>query len=396
VYNSGVLATQLGILSRLISDTEQTSIPTWQAAGINVDDVIGYVQIAKDAVSKIEASSPSNVKEDIDLATDKIKQLSTAANIASDALIEMQRDSAEQAKYIKFDQSQVKMPTAKQLQINGVVKGLTLWGGIGWSNGHILDLIQKPKVVTDAIDKYYNDENSASIRKIEQDKVDQILNRAKSNHLVVEPVAYYDETGTSKKPLRMFILMDAAREFAVNAFAPYFNYFEKIYKGPTYYAGEGTNDPILVKKGGEIVGIIMPARIGPNVIQRAMKASSPAVPVEAPPATVQEESKAIESGAAANSVPVVQSEEIPAVTTAAAPEPVISEPVISQEKQAALDLLQSVIDGKADLMDSDLSNQLEDVYNKFQGDSDVMAKFDSAAAAYATFMVENAKVAISG
>ena len=64
------------------------------------------------------------------------------------------------------------------------------------------------------------------------------------------------------------------------------------------------------------------------------------------------------------------------------------------QSQAARELLQSVIDGTADL-DEGLTERLEAVHDQFQGDAEIMALFEQAANAFSDAMVAKAKAALA-
>lgn len=56
--------------------------------------------------------------------------------------------------------------------------------------------------------------------------------------------------------------------------------------------------------------------------------------------------------------------------------------------------LQSVIDGTADMLDTDFADRLTKVYDDYQSNSEVMELFNSAAEAYSNFMVAEAQKAL--
>lgn len=69
-------------------------------------------------------------------------------------------------------------------------------------------------------------------------------------------------------------------------------------------------------------------------------------------------------------------------------------PAADDQSQAARELLQSVIDGTADL-DEGLTERLEAVHDQFQGDAEIMALFEQAANAFSDAMVAKAKAALA-
>ena len=66
------------------------------------------------------------------------------------------------------------------------------------------------------------------------------------------------------------------------------------------------------------------------------------------------------------------------------------------EKTAARGLLQSVIDGSADMLSADLADRLTAVGEKYESDPDLGELFNQAATAYGDFMVAQAKAALNG
>lgn len=200
------------------------------------------------------------------------------------------QEAESQAAYTKFDPSTIKMPTAPQLGIN-MMRGLVLiTDRPGWSNDHIMDVTQRPKVVTDAIKKYFVDETSDSIRRVAADQADRILAMAKAATVKVEPIAQYDNTTenvsalaaqsgdrknfSKKTTTNSVILANEQAGVAVSLDRRYFGYFFKTYKGAEFFASDAES-AVLVKHRGQVVGVVMPIRVGrENVLTRAMKAAN--------------------------------------------------------------------------------------------------------------------------
>lgn len=191
-------------------------------------------------------------------------------------------DDLEQAKYTPFDRSKVKMPTAVQLLLN--TKGFPIIidydGKDGWSNGHLLAL-SKPKLVTDAIAKYHVDEQN--LRKLGQDAVARVI--PKDATVRLEPIADFageepwssstvsDLQRKAKKKYKAVVLANQPAGVAVQVDANYFGYFDKTYKKPDYFVGRDGQGAVVVKKAGEIVGVMMPMKAAGNVLMRAAKAA---------------------------------------------------------------------------------------------------------------------------
>lgn len=60
---------------------------------------------------------------------------------------------------------------------------------------------------------------------------------------------------------------------AVLVDARYFAYFDKIYKQPDYYVGRDGAGAVVVKKSGNIVGVISPMKGAGNELKRATRAA---------------------------------------------------------------------------------------------------------------------------
>lgn len=195
---------------------------------------------------------------------------------------EEQADVAEQAKYQPFDRSKVKMPTAVQLNLNA--KGMPILidydGQNGWSNGNIL-AFDKPKLVTDAITKYHVDEQN--LRRIGKDQVDRVTPNDAT--IPLEPTANFEDVQESQRStvsklqtrpqvkISAVVLINQESGVGHAVDARFFGYFDKVFKKPDYYASRDPQRAIVVKKGGKIVGLIMPMRVAGDALKRAARAA---------------------------------------------------------------------------------------------------------------------------
>lgn len=217
-----------------------------------------------------------------------------------------QAESIEQAKFSPFDPSTVRMPTAIQLGLDNKFQSyqdeakLRLIPG-GWSNGHILDIANRPKVVLDAISKYFGDETSVSIQQVKQKDIDRILDNARAAAIVmVTPIAGFDDEfidtgaikgsglnikrGKDKKvPINAVVLANQEAEVAVQLDRRYFGYFTSAYKGCEFLASTDGAGAMLVKHNDRIVGIAMPIRNGDmqSMLKHALAVQSEPAKTEA-------------------------------------------------------------------------------------------------------------------
>lgn len=150
-----------------------------------------------------------------------------------------------------FDPASVKMPTAPQLSLKTLGRFRLLETG-GWSNGYVLDINNRPKVITDAFAKYYNS-NPDALKTIDAAAAESYINKFKSKATTqVEPTSTYENKGET------FVVLtneQASTAKAVNV--KYFGYFFKAYKGARFFTSSDDTDPIvMVKKGGSLVGFM--------------------------------------------------------------------------------------------------------------------------------------------
>lgn len=226
-----------------------------------------------------------------------VKQVEQVIEGNRDPLANAEEDP-EQAAYSKFDRSKVKMPTAVQLLLNQLSFPILInyKGQDGWSNGHILAL-SKPKLVTDAIAKYHVDEEK--LRRLDEGAVSRVVPRDAT--LRLEPVAFYDKTdrvidngammrsggkksNVAEVKTNAVILANEEAGVAVQVDAKYFGYFDKTYKQPDYLVANDGTGAVLIKKAGEVVGVMMPMRAAGDSLKRAAKAAGTADKVAPEPA----------------------------------------------------------------------------------------------------------------
>lgn len=373
-----------------------------------------------------------------------------AASSTTPLTAEEQADADEQAKYKPFDRSKIKMPTAVQLNLNA--KGMPILidyeGQDGWTNSNIL-AFDKPKLVTDAIAKYHVDEQN--LRRIGKDQVDRVTPNDAT--IPLEPTANYEDVQASqrssvsalqKRPqmkISAVVLLNQEAGAGVTVDARYFGYFDKVYKQPDYYASRDPQRPIVVKKGGKVVGLIMPMRVPGDALKRAARAAGvdgDVTPVaqgwdtNAQAGSLRRDTLTQENAGTtytltvggqygsgywfieANGRQVVENPSsnsqssfatLRANGLAALKSQVIADEKAEQNKAgqevkadeqlaAAIELLQSVIDGTTD-MDSGLADRLQAVHDQFAGVTAFDALFEQAAQAFADAMVAKARSALA-
>lgn len=369
-----------------------------------------------------------------------------------------QADADEQAKYQPFDRSKLKLPTAKQLGM-GTMGKIVVFGdedGKGWSNGSILDL-NRPKLIADAITKYYIDDTSESLRQLSMDAIGRVV--PKDATLPLEPIADYSSTGVdmasmakaangalsgsgSSKDVKALaykavVLVNQEAGKAVLVDARYFAYFDKIYKQPDYYVGRDGAGAVLVKKAGNVVGVISPMKGAGNELQRAARAAG--VDGQVTPVaqgwdtngltgimrrdTVTRESTgntytltvggqygsgywfievngkqiaASPSGDHQSSFASLRAKGLGALQSHVTADKKKAELAPQQDDKlaTAIDLLKSVIDGSTD-MDAGLADRLQAVHDEFAGNAEFDALFEQAAQAFADAMVAKARTALA-
>lgn len=210
-----------------------------------------------------------------------------------DRAIEAVSEAEEQADYSPFVAADVKLPTAVQLGLNTIGR-LILMGedpnetpGPGWSNGHIVDLVQRPKLIDDAIKKYFVDTTSQSIRHLSESKFDPIISAARSRTHEIAPLGFYVSKSRAANDVKKgtfayqtvrtpaVVLGDESTGVATLVNRLYFGYFFRTYKGCTFHVGDPTQS-IAVKHNGQLVGIIMPINgASAKMLKAARRAASP-------------------------------------------------------------------------------------------------------------------------
>lgn len=265
----------------------------------------GLIALGDAVIANVDASPMSRLSkayhEYVKRIEAEIQRLTSLATEKEKSQAE-KADAALQAKYGPFDPKSVRMPTAIQLGLDNKIQTqlgeaiLRLFPG-GWSNGHMLELGRRPKLVNDAIVKYYGDEHSSELRPVDQSAVDRIVNTAKvSSRIKVEPLATYDDefvvrggiTGSGvdmkrekdhKIPVNAVILGNEVSALATQVDRRYFAYFASTYKGCEFFAPPDGNGTILVKHEDNVVGVVMSIRFSHemrDMLKRATRAQSEA------------------------------------------------------------------------------------------------------------------------
>lgn len=252
-------------------------------------------------------------------------------------------DAALQAKFGPFDLQSVRTPTAIQLGLDNKVQTqlgeavLRLFSD-GWSNGHLLELGRRPKLVTDAIMKYYGGEQASDLRSVDQSAVDRIVNTAKTSvRIKVEPIATFDDefvvrgaikgSGLDMKrekdqklPVNAVVLVNEVSGLAVQLDRRYFAYFASTYKGCEFFSSPDGASALLVKQEDRIVGVVMPVRVNyamGDMLKRAVRANSGAKEfVEIPPEGSQNLASSTQTGSIKGKVKVYGAPDSPEIDAA--------------------------------------------------------------------------------
>lgn len=246
----------------------------------------GLISFADSIFVNVDASPLTNFSKAYSAYLDRISSETArldALAVEKETMDAAQAEATEQAKFSPFEPSTVRMPTAIQLGLDNTFQSyqdqakLRLIPG-GWSNGHILDIANRPKVVLNAISKYFGDENSVSIQQVQQKDVDRIASNARTAAtVVVTPIAGFDdefiETGEikgsgidlqrskdKKMPLNAVVLASQEAGVAVQLDRRYFNYFASSYRGCEFLASADGTGAILIKHNNQTIGVAMPIR----------------------------------------------------------------------------------------------------------------------------------------
>lgn len=206
-------------------------------------------------------------------------------------------DAEEMSNFRPFDPSTLKMPTAVQLGLNRHVAGIIVPVSDkdpsvvldGWSNGHMMDLIQRPPLVLKAIEKYYGDLTARAVRRLPMSKIEAVESRARGRSTQVEPISHYDyeqvNTDPKAKPkgnnalaytqVNSVVLSAKDGDAWVALDVKYLAYFWKTYKGCEFFA-DGPMESVAVRHHGKLVGVIMPMNFkgDTSVLARAKRVTA--------------------------------------------------------------------------------------------------------------------------
>lgn len=203
-------------------------------------------------------------------------------------------NEAESWRYTPFDASTLKMPTATQLQLQKVKKLILFKApdgtfAPGWSEGGMMDVEQTPKLVEDALKKYYNGNRESDTLRITPTAArDIIMDRAKTAKVDVKPVSAVEVTSrtyNAKNAIKRgsnyevsktggLVLANVDEGLALTVDQRFFAYFYKTYRGADFYA-KADGSLVLVKHNGKVVGVIMPIRSDDSkMLARALRAGS--------------------------------------------------------------------------------------------------------------------------
>lgn len=272
--------------AKLLSILEGLGVTTSDAQALmeTGDDDVGNAfnegmtpaQVAKLLMEKDMTALTGATAEAAKAAADTAKEAAKKTLAAAADLAEQ----AKQAEYTPFDASQVKLPTAVQLGSNKP-NTFTVFEGndSAWSNGAILDL-SRPSFIQKAMNEFIgggeepNGQSAKTLRKFPSSAIEKLMGNAKGSTILVEPIAFNDghdleKTGkkngwveeTKQIPRKSVILADESRSFSVAVDLRYFGYFYRSHKGCEFFASEDGGS-ILVKKASQVIGLIMPRKLG--------------------------------------------------------------------------------------------------------------------------------------
>jgi len=205
-----------------------------------------------------------------------VEQLSNkASHLEQRARAEL--EIAMQEKFSPFAYHDLTMPTAASFGLSTINKLVLSEGFPGWSDGALIDFVQRPKMVADAIKKYHVDESGASIRHVNPQRIQEIKNNAYGCRLQVFPVAdYVDQITRDAEPHTVFgvVFVDGDDQRAMWVNSRYVGYFEKTYADVAYFVEPGVDNQslmMLVKSKGETVGLVMGIRPPEKTLERVLK-----------------------------------------------------------------------------------------------------------------------------
>jgi hypothetical protein len=218
--------------------------------------------------------------------------LYTDADVAR--AVKAMHEAEEMSNFRPFNPADLKLPTAVQLglnKINTVVLPVSDKDADvvldGWSNGHMMDLTQRPKMVEKAIEKYFVDAKSGFIRRLPMSKIEKVETAAKSRGTQVLPISHYDYEqtvvdakraakgkGYERVPVNS-VVFEGANGVWVWLDAKYVAYFWKTYKGVEFFA-DSPEASVAVRHNGKLVGIVMPmnSKGDTSIIARAKRVTA--------------------------------------------------------------------------------------------------------------------------
>lgn len=153
-----------------------------------------------------------------------------------------------------FDPKSIKMPSAAKLGIikrSGFGPRLRLIPA-GWTNGYILDLVMRPKVVKVVVDALSYEPLSVDAQIVKR-LVDRATVAAK---IPVKPLAIESNAGQG---ITAVVLGNIWAEMAVKANKEYFAYFARTHRGCNFFA-PNDGSALEVRVSGRLVGLLMPLR----------------------------------------------------------------------------------------------------------------------------------------
>lgn len=341
-------------------------------------------------------------------SNESMQALKQIANKESDP----EESDPEQSAYSPFDASQIRVPSASQLGAKSALGLRPLGGSEGWTNGHFLDVTG----MSPAIAKKADDIGRDKLAPVSQDGWERVLKPAKASATTeVEPTAFYDSTAarinnsqmvksggkksnTEEISVNAVILTNEQAGISVALNRHYFAYFFKQHKGAKFYASDETG-PVIVKKGGEVVGVVMPVRTGgTNILKRAMRAAGRDEQAPAPAESPAEAAQVAEirAGSADSPQPEPADQSAPGgeVEQAQQAEQTGEDVTAAADRQEAATFLQSVIDGNADIMAPDIADRIGAIADRYS-DAEMVELTNRAAEAYTQAVIAEAKKALA-
>ena len=208
----------------------------------------------------------------------KIEQLKEAAleQAAKDAAA---AETRLQAAYKPFDATVPRWPTASQLQGSGG----RLLENTGWTNGHLVDIYQRPKAAQAVLAK----NNLGTIAK---SKMDIVLDDAKRTaRIPVTPLAdFAPEFDKIGRPLSRadagirasVVLANLSEKHAIKVGRHLYNYFVRVYPGCTFKAPADGKGALQVMQAEKVVGLLMAKYPEVGMLARAVAATVQETPAD--------------------------------------------------------------------------------------------------------------------